>query len=86
MEGLDVCPLGFTIFALRLPPEDLLGIKGLYRTDVEQSHQVLFDIECQGSFNVSLICISPCPRQGFFSLQTIALNSHKRNSGVHLIL
>lgn len=48
MEGLDVCPLGFTIFALTVPPKDLLGIKGHYRTDVEQSHHVLFDIECQG--------------------------------------
>lgn len=48
MEGLDVCPLGFTIFALMLPPKDLLGIKGLYRTDIEQPHQVLCDIECPG--------------------------------------
>lgn len=36
MEGLDLYPLGLSIiFALRVPPEELLRTKGLYRTDVE---------------------------------------------------
>lgn len=82
VEVLDLCPLGFIIFAFIGPPQELRGLERLYRTGIEWFHQVLLKAECPDQLNVSLICACPCPSLGFFSRQTAASDSHKRNTGV----